>query len=249
MLGSSQGSRAVSVEDGAGSVAMCGAGATEGGAGEEGEVERAQRGPAADNGDGGLREEGGVGWEEPVGGVEGGMGTEEVDMGPDGQGQGDGGGVATGEGSGGAAGGAEWQGSGDGRGRKRRRDASGQEREVRVAGLGHVVVQASAGEPLRLRDVVGGRCWKAARVPHFVHAHGNDSTDFAGLGGGSADAGGGLEEAGERDVEAERIDREALEARLGRGGYAVGAMWDEGNMVHAIRKFGGTTMGWRFGDG
>ena len=75
------------------------------------------------------------------------------------------------------------------------------------------------------------------------------STDFAGLGGGSADAGGGFEEAGERDAEAERIDREALEARLGRGGYAVGAMWDEGNMVHAIRKFGGTTMGWRFGDG
>ena len=30
-------------------------------------------------------------------------------------------------------------------------------------------------------------------------------------------------EAGERNVEAERIDREALEARLGRGGYAVGA--------------------------
>ena len=49
--------------------------------------------------------------------------------------------------------------------------------------------------------------------------------------------------------EAERIDREALEARLGRGGYVVGAAWDEGNMVHAIRKFGGTTMGWRFGDG
>ena len=91
------------------------------------------------------------------------------------------------------ASGRERQGSGDGRGRKRRRDASGQEREVRVAGLGHVVVRARAGEPLRLRDVVGGRCWKAARVPHFVHAHGNDSTDFAGLGGGSADAGGGLE--------------------------------------------------------
>ena len=68
-------------------------------------------------------------------------------------------------------------------------------------------------------------------------------------GGGAGDAGGGLEEAGERNAEAERIDREALEARLGRGGYAVGAMWDEGNMVHAIRKFGGTTMGWRFGDG
>ena len=28
-----------------------------------------------------------------------------------------------------------------------------------------------------------------------------------------------------------------------RGGYVVGAMWDEGNMVHAIWRFGGTTMG------
>ena len=65
----------------------------------------------------------------------------------------------------------------------------------------------------------------------------------------SGDLLGGVEETDERNVEAERIDREALEARLGRGGFVVGAMWDEGNMVHAIRKFGGTTMGWRFGDG
>ena len=72
---------------------------------------------------------------------------------------------------------------------------------------------------------------------------------LCGFRGGSADAGGRVEETDERNVEAERIDREALEARLGRGGYVVGAMWDEGNMVHAIRKFGGTTMGWRFGDG
>ena len=39
------------------------------------------------------------------------------------------------------------------------------------------------------------------------------------------------------------------QACAGTGGFVVGAMWDEGNMVHAIRKFGGTTMGWRFGDG
>ena len=45
------------------------------------------------------------------------------------------------------------------------------------------------------------------------------------------------------------IEREGLEARLGRGGYVVGAMWDEGNMVHAMRRFGGTTLEWRFGDG
>ena len=29
----------------------------------------------------------------------------------------------------------------------------------------------------------------------------------------------------------------------------VGAQWDEGNMVHAMKRFGGTTVGWRFGDG
>ena len=49
--------------------------------------------------------------------------------------------------------------------------------------------------------------------------------------------------------EVRRIEREGLEARLGRGGYVVGAMWDEGNMVHAMRRFGGTTLEWRFGDG
>ena len=66
-------------------------------------------------------------------------------MGLGGRGQGDAGGATTGEGSGGAAGGAERQGSGDGRGRKRRRDVAGQEREVRVVGLGNVVVRARAG--------------------------------------------------------------------------------------------------------
>ena len=49
--------------------------------------------------------------------------------------------------------------------------------------------------------------------------------------------------------EVRRIEREALEARLGRGGYVVGAMWDEGSAVHAMRRFGGTTLAWRFGDG
>ena len=184
-----------------------------------------------------------------MGGEGGGTAEGELEVGCDGLGLRDAGGATAGEGSGDGAGGAEQQGGGEGRGRKRRRDAPEQEREVRVAGLGNVVVRARAGATLRLRDVVGGRRWKAARVPHFVHAHDSDSADFAGLGGGSADAGGGMEEMAERKVEAERMEREALEARLGRGGFVVGAMWDEGNMVHAIRKFGGTTMGWRFGDG
>ena len=43
--------------------------------------------------------------------------------------------------------------------------------------------------------------------------------------------------------------REELEAGLGRGRYAVGAEWDEGSMVHAVRRFGGLTIEWRFGDG
>ena len=46
-----------------------------------------------------------------------------------------------------------------------------------------------------------------------------------------------------------RMAREELEAGLGRGRYAVGAEWDEGSMVHAMRRFGGRTIGWRFGDG
>ena len=45
------------------------------------------------------------------------------------------------------------------------------------------------------------------------------------------------------------MGREALEAGLGRGGYVVGAMWDEGNMVQAMRRFGGRTIQWRYGEG
>ena len=41
----------------------------------------------------------------------------------------------------------------------------------------------------------------------------------------------------------------ALEGGLGRGSYVVGSQWDEGNMVHAMKRFGGSTVGWRFGDG
>ena len=46
------------------------------------------------------------------------------------------------------------------------------------------------------------------------------------------------------------MGRAALEDGLGRGSYVVGAQsWDEGNMVHAMKRFGGTTVGWRFRDG
>ena len=67
--------------------------------------------------------------------------------------------------------------------------------------------------------------------------------------GGSnrADDGGGEGEG--RVAEIRRMGREALEAGLGRGGYVVGAMWDEGNMVQAMRRFGGRTIHWRYGEG
>ena len=51
------------------------------------------------------------------------------------------------------------------------------------------------------------------------------------------------------DTEDGVMGRATLENGLGRGSYVVGAQWDEGNMVHAMRRFGGTTVGWRFGDG
>ena len=51
-----------------------------------------------------------------------------------------------------------------------------------------------------------------------------------------------------RIAEIRRMGREALEAGLGRGGYVVGAIWDEGNMVQAMRRFGGRTIQWRYGE-
>ena len=69
-----------------------------------------------------------------------------------------------------------------------------------------------------------------------------------GLSGDGELAGGGEME-GWREEETRRMGRAALEGGLGRGSYVVGAQWDEGNMVHAMRRFGGTTVGWRFGDG
>ena len=41
---------------------------------------------------------------------------------------------------------------------------------------------------------------------------------------------------GWREVETWRMGRAALEGGLGRGSYVVGAQWDEGNMVHAMRR-------------
>ena len=72
-------------------------------------------------------------------------------------------------------------------------------------------------------------------------------TDGGLSGNGELEGGGEMEDW--REEATRRMGRAALEGGLGRGSYVVGAQWDEGNMVHAIRKFGGTTMGWLFGDG
>jgi len=47
-----------------------------------------------------------------------------------------------------------------------------------------------------------------------VHAHDSDSADFAGLGGGSADAGGGVEEMEERNVHRVKNQRTVTLGRL-----------------------------------
>ena len=72
-------------------------------------------------------------------------------------------------------------------------------------------------------------------------------TDGGLSGDGELEGGGEMEDW--REEETRRMGRAALEGGLGRGSYVVGAQWDEGNMVHAMRRFGGKTVGWRFGDG
>ena len=131
-----------------------------------------------------------------------------------------------------------------------------------MSGLGVVVVRVHAGV-LRLRDVV------AAPARECAHRQCTDNGSVMGgsgvimsdlLEGGEFSVGGsnvrsdaadvsddGWEE--EREEETRRLGREELEARVGRGLYVAGAAWDEGNMVHAMRRFGGQTIGWRFGDG
>ena len=127
-----------------------------------------------------------------------------------------------------------------------------------VGGLGVVTVRVRAGV-LRLQDVVATHHRGDGAVRTLLHSNdsGNGVSEFLGgsllVRGGSARSAGAVvsdgEEDREREEETRRMVRAELEARVGRGLYVAGAVWDEGNMVHAIRKFGGTTMGWRFGDG
>ena len=131
-----------------------------------------------------------------------------------------------------------------------------------MSGLGVVVVRVHAGV-LRLRDVVAAPARDCAHrecidIESVMGGSGMGSNVL--LAGGNRTAGGnnarsdvvGMsddEEDAEREAETRRLGRGELEARVGRGLYVAGAAWDEGNMVHAMRRFGGQTIGWRFGDG
>ena len=113
---------------------------------------------------------------------------------------------------------------------------------------------------LRLQDVIvrddGGEGVGGGRE---VHTRSGDDHGFSDFSDGSLSVRGGSEwtreaecggdEEGGRHEAIGRMAREELEAGLGRGRYAVGAEWDEGSMVHAMRRFGGRTLGWRFGNG
>ena len=124
--------------------------------------------------------------------------------------------------------------------------------------LGDVVVCSAGGVVLRLRHVVA-RCKRLRResVADAEALSRSNNTDEGNKqqrradesegGSNRADDGGGEGEG--RIAEIRRMGREALEAGLGRGGYVVGAVWDEGNMVQAMRRFGGRTIKWRYGEG
>ena len=136
----------------------------------------------------------------------------------------------------------------------------GSRKRVRVSGLGEVVVRVHAGL-LRLRDVVARSDAGEGAGSGDAEAHSRLECDdgVSDASDGSLLVRGGSEWTREADCDEEegagrteaigRMAREELEAGLGRGRYAVGAEWDEGSMVHAMRRFGGRTIEWRFGDG
>jgi len=162
-----------------------------------------------------------------------------------------------------SVGGGEEQADDGARSRKRRRRGGvGARKRVRVGGLGEVVVRVHAGL-LRLQDVVVGSNVGEAGGSGAAEVRRRDECDDGrstfSVSDGSIYTKGGSEwtreaecdgaEAGGRTEAIGRMAREELEAGLGRGRYAVGAEWDEGSMVHAMRRFGGRTIGWRFGNG
>ena len=117
---------------------------------------------------------------------------------------------------------------------------------------------------LRLQDVVvrGSECEGGGSSDAESHTRCESVAGFAISSDGSLSIKGGSEwtreadlaecdgpEEGGRTEAIGRMAREELEAGLGRGRYAVGAEWDEGSMVNAMRRFGGRTIGWRFGNG
>ena len=160
----------------------------------------------------------------------------------------------------GACAGGEQASAGEQSRKRRRGGGAGTRKRVRVSGLGEVVVYVHTGV-LRLQDVVvrGGASEDGGDSDTESHTRCESVAGFAVSSDGSLSVRGGSEctrgaacdgdEEGGRTEAIGRMAREELEAGLGRGRYAVGAEWDEGSMVHAIRRFGGRTIGWRYGNG
>ena len=160
----------------------------------------------------------------------------------------------------GACAGGEQASEGEQSRKRRRGGGAGTRKRVRVSGLGEVVVRVHAGL-LRLQDVVvrGGASEDSGDSDTESHTRFESVAGFAVSSDGSLSVRGGSEctrgaacdgaEEGSRTEAIGRMAREELEAGLGRGRYAVGAEWDEGSMVHAMRRFGGRTIEWRYGNG
>ena len=119
---------------------------------------------------------------------------------------------------------------------------------------------------IRLADVVAGRrrtdkrCRRACRNSRQVVCIGGryrlqvtDSNDAEGQGVvavSSVGATSGLSgEEGDRRDTIRRQETRRAETTESRRGYAVGAAWDEGNMIQAMARLKNPTIAWRYGDG
>ena len=56
-------------------------------------------------------------------------------------------------------------------------------------------------------------------------------------------------EEGDRRDTIRRQETRRAETTESRRGYAVGAAWDEGNMIQAMARLKNPTIAWRYGDG
>ena len=79
-----------------------------------------------------------------------------------------------------------------------------------------------------------------------------DNFDERGLECGSSSAGAesGLSgEEGDRQWIVRRQEEKRVAVAESRRGYAIGAAWDEGNMIQAMARLKNPTIAWRYGDG